>query len=120
VTRAKEESRMDSGNARRSTMYHVVIKDWDGDDLLSLYQQIGDAAYEEYAEKWPEAGELGQYHVHYVHLHATLDQAREFVEEFGGEILEVNTEDLDIVIDNLEYPHSMVRDRIPAEYVKRI
>jgi DNA replication protein DnaD len=49
-----------------------------------------------------------------------LDQAREFVEEFGGEILEVNTEDLDIVIDNLEYPHAMVRDRISAEYVKRI
>ena len=100
-------------------MYHVV-KHWDGGDLLSLYQQIGDAAYEGYAEKWPEAGELGQYHIHYIHLHATLEQAREFAEEFGGEILEISADDLDIEMDRLEYPHPMVRDCIPAEYIKRI
>ena len=37
-----------------------------------------------------------------------------------GEILEINADDLDIEKDRLEYPHPMVRDRIPAECIKRI
>jgi hypothetical protein len=100
-------------------LYHVS-ENWDGGDLLSLYRQIGTDAYEEYADRWPDAGELGVYHVHYIHLHSTLGEAKAFADEFGGEILEINADDLDIEMDRLEYPHPMVRDCIPAEYIKRI
>lgn len=101
-------------------LYHVTTGQWNGDDLLSLYRQFGDEAYEEYAKKWPEAGELVQYHVHYIHLHGNLEEAIQFAREFGGEILEIDATELDIEIDNLEYPHPMVRDCIPAAHVKRL
>lgn len=103
-------------------LYHVA-QSWDGQDLESLYQQYGDDAYNMYLEHWPEAGGLQEYHVHYVHLHKTLDEAREYQQEFGGEILVVVLPDDEVdgwvETDDLEYPHPVVRDRIEKEYVHR-
>lgn len=100
-------------------LYHVA-KDYDGGDLQSLYEQHGNDAYDMYIDKWPEAGELVFYHVHYIHLHNSLDDAQEFVDEFGGEILVIDDADLTVERDNLEYDHPIVRDTIPAEYIRRL
>ena len=104
------------------TIYHVHVgHDWaPGDDLLSLYEVYGDAAYEMYAERWPDARELAIYHAHYVHCHATLVEAVKYQSEYGGQILEIETDELDVFIDRLEYPHPCVRDMIPAEYITQM
>lgn len=100
-------------------LYHVV-KNYNGGDLESLYEQHGSEAYDIFAEKWPEAGALGHYHAHYIHLHSTKEDAEAFAAEFGGEILEIKADDLEVEIDGLEYKHPMVKDCIDAEYVKRV
>lgn len=100
-------------------LYHVA-KDYDGGDLESLYVREGNDAFDIYAEKWPEAGELGQYHVMYVHCHDNLKDAESFVDTYGGKVLEINADDLDVEMDTLEYPHPMVKEYIPAEYIKEI
>lgn len=102
-------------------LYHVCPT-WNGSDLESLYRQHKDEAYEMYADKWPEAGELAQYHTHYIHLHSTLDDAQEYADEYGGEILVIEAldDELDVETDTLEYNHPVIRDVIPAEYIKRL
>ena len=100
--------------------YHVT-KEWDGQDLESLYAIYGDEAYDIYAEKWPEAGELAQAHAHVVHLHASIDEAKGFAAEFGGEILEIDApEDYEIEIDSLEYDHPVCRHEIEKNSIRRI
>ena len=102
-----------------ATYYHVCRDEWDGGDLISLYQQEGEEAYQIYAERWPEAGELAQYHVHYVHLYATLDEAKEHQGKYGGEILVITgePEEIGIESDDLEFPHPVVKHRIFREYI---
>lgn len=102
------------------TYYHVCTK-WDGSNLESLYKQHGEDAYEMFAAKWPEASELAQYHADIIHLHSNLDDAKEFCEEYGGEILVISDPDseLNIKIDTLEYAHPVVYGEIDAEYISR-
>lgn len=100
--------------------YHVAADGWDGGDLVSLYERYGADAYEMYADRWPEAAELAQYHAHYVHLYGTAGEAVEHQEQFGGIILAVDIPDeaeITIETDSLEFPHPIVRDRIPARYI---
>ena len=92
-------------------IYHVAPTDHEG-DLLSLYAQFGDEAYDLYLERWPESGGLGLYHAHMVHCYATLDEAREHVND--GRIYAIDDADLDVEIDDLEFPHPVVRDAIPS------
>jgi len=101
------------------TYYHVA-HNYTGGDLLSLYEQHGEDAYEMYADKWPDAGELAQYHTHYIHLHETLVDAQTYQSEFGGTILEINADELEIKLDTLEYKHPMVRDYIEEEYIREV
>lgn len=101
--------------------YHVC-QCWDGGDLMSLLDQHnGDesAALEEFAARWPEAGELGVYHISYIHLWDSLDQAEQFQSWFGGEILEINGDDLEIERDSLEFDHPITRDIIPKTNIRR-
>lgn len=103
-------------------IYHVAPENHSG-NLESLYKQHGDDAYEMYATRWPEAGELAQYHAHYVHCYSTLDEAREHTN--GGKIYAVDVEAMEddfieVEIDNLEFEHPMVRDEIPAEYISEV
>jgi len=103
-------------------IYHVAPKSHTG-DLESLYAQHGEEAYELYAARWPEAGELGAVHAHYVHCYASLKDARNHAHE--GKIYAIDAEAMaddyiEVETDNLEFPHPMVRDRIPAEYIKEI
>lgn len=102
-------------------IYHVAPADHEG-DLESLYCQLGDSAYEVYAERWPEAAELGQYHVHYVHLYSDLSDAIDHAAERGGKIYTVDVNYLEesgieIKNDDLEFPHPMVAEVIPAEAI---
>ena len=98
-------------------MYHVCPR-WDGDDLLSLYEQEGEEAYIIFHRKYELDNGLGFDHVHYIHGHYTLAEAREYQRVFGGQILEIDTRDLAVKHDCVEYPHPMVRGRIPKEYIK--
>lgn len=101
----------------KTKLYHVSA-DYVGGDLMSLYEMYRDEAYELYAQRWPDAGGMGSYHAHYVHLYERLDDAEMFSAEFGGSIYEVDVADLEeIEIDDLEFPHPMVRDRITSDRV---
>jgi hypothetical protein len=98
-------------------MYHVCPR-WDGGDLLSLYEQLGEEAYIIFAEKHELDNGLGIDHAHFVHGHYTLQEAKEYKRIFGGQILVIDTQDLAVKHDCVEYPHPMVRGRIPKEYVR--
>lgn len=108
----------------KKLMYHVAPEGHSG-NLLSLYKQYGDDAYQMYAGRWPESGNLAQDHAHYVHLHDNLKDAKAFAAQRGGKIYSIDPSMLaddwiDVINDRLEYPHPMVRDEIPAEYLREI
>jgi len=101
-------------------MYHVAPSDHTG-DLASLYSQHGDAAYDMYAKRWPDAGDLAQYHAHYVHLYDSLADAHMHASVHGGKIYRVLPDDLLVVErDALEFDHPMVRNGIPVEWLEEI
>lgn len=112
----------DSSRDIPATVYHVcgggangarVGLGWDGGDL----RPSGDVR--EFCRRWPDADGLEHVHAHVVHLHPTLDRALEHAEYFGGEILEVATEELDLVWDDYELPgHWTVRGVVPARAVR--
>lgn len=100
--------------------YHVVDK-YDGGDLESLYHRYGDAAYDMYLERWPESGNLSQYHAHNIHLYDSLEEAQKHSAYFGGDVLEIIPDDaLEVTIDTLEFPHPIVEDKIPKKYITPI
>lgn len=98
-------------------MYHVC-QAWNGDDLLSLYEQLGEEAYGIFAERHEIDNGLGFDHAQFIHCHYTLEEARKYQRIWGGQILEIDTQDLAVKHDCVEYPHPMVRGRIPKEYIK--
>jgi hypothetical protein len=100
--------------------YYHVCKQWDGGDLLPLARLMRDecAAIETYLERWPEAGELALEHVHWVHMYDSLDQAKDHVIEYGGEILEISDE-ITVARDRCEFDHPMARE-IPAWAIRRL
>ena len=101
---------------KNNIIYHVC-KNWDRCNLKSLYEQYENQAYEMFLEKWPEASELVEYHVHYIHCHFTLDEAREYQAEYGGQIIAIDTDNLEVVIDKLEYSHPMVYGEITTDNI---
>lgn len=102
------------------SIYHVAPMGHAG-DLLSMAAQIGEVdALAEWSERWPDAGDIAQYHIHQVHCHATLDEARDYAAAFGGVIFAVDDEYLNVRIDTLEYPHPVVNGRIPADCITRL
>jgi len=42
------------------------------------------------------------------------------VADFGGEILEIDGEEIEVVIDTLEYPHPVCRHEIDAGLIRRL
>jgi hypothetical protein len=109
-------------------IYHVTDK-WDGDDLKSLSQQMDwcDETAKLIAENWPEVDPGEYYHSdgQYIHCHTTLVEAKAFLLEFrpGGDILsiDVDSDDFDGQVEmGREYPHPVVRRRIPAGCIQNI
>ena len=104
--------------------YHVAENGWDGDDLTSLVSQYGESeAIELFCERWPEAENSAYEHSSRIHLHSTLDEAKKYWSvDKTGDILAIELdEDAEseccIVIDELEYPHPVACEDIPAEYI---
>lgn len=99
--------------------YHVS-KNWDGGDLESLAIRCGDEseAIEKFCKRWPEACDAADMHVHCVFLHSTIEAAKEFSATYGGEILEIDDEYLDIQKDPYE-GELYVKDMIDSEYVNK-
>lgn len=102
----------------KEVAYHVSKK-WDGGDLLSLHEQLGDDAYEEFRNRWPDSGGLAFSHSDLIHLYTTLDEAENHAAEFGGEVLVVDLSNIEWNIDKKEFPHPVVRGKIPKRYVSR-
>ena len=95
------------------TYYHVAGNDYRGGDILSLYARMGDAAYDEFANRWPEAAEMAFAHAHYVFLYQDRSDADDHAAAFGGQVVAVDGTGLDVVVDAHEgFP--VVRDRIPS------
>ena len=90
-------------------LYHVVPDSYDGGDLRSLYEQLGDDAYEEFARRWPEAGDLGQVHANRVFLYDDIADAQSHADSFGGRVLEIDPAGLDVRFDDLEIPYGRQR-----------
>ena len=103
----------------QKTLYHVCAR-WDGDDLRSLVTRLGEMeGIEEYARRWPDAGDLALDHAYRVHLYATLAEAVAHRDEYGGEILEIDATWLNPEVDGAEFAHPMVA-RVPAHCVRRL
>ena len=90
-----------------SELYHVAGSGYKaGQPLQSLYKRLGDKAYEAYAERWPEAGDMGQYHAHQTFFYDNLKEAQEHVEAFGGQVIKVDPSKVKgLSRDNLEIPY---------------
>lgn len=105
--------------------YHVTEK-WDGGDLESLVSIHGESeAIDIFAERWPEAVDLAYEHSSRIHLHDKIDDARRYAAVDDGEILEITLdgdarEEVFLMIDDLEYPHPVACENIPAEYIRRV
>lgn len=100
---------MGSGFVRpkqKETFYHVAGPEYQSGPLQSLYRRHGDEAYDIFAQRWPEAGDLGQYHAHRIFLYDKLDDA--LSHPSGGRILKVDGDELrrygDLMYDDLEIP----------------
>ena len=98
------------------TYYHVT-RTWDGGDLLSLADQIGEkAAIRQFCKQWPDACEIADVHVHYIHLWDSIRDARRMARYFGGRVLAIDGEFIDVTMDTSEpnHPHYVTRGPIPA------
>ena len=72
-------------------LYHVVGPEYEaGQPLRSLYSRKGNAAYDEYAARWPEAGDLVQYHPHQNFFYDKLADAENHAADFGGKVLKID------------------------------
>lgn len=91
------------GKELPDALYHVVGPEWEpGQPLQSLYRQHKDAAYDIYSERWPDAGDLSQYHPHYTMFYDKLEDARQHPGE--GRILKIDPAKVDLRFDQLEPP----------------
>lgn len=86
-------------------LYHVAPPEYTSGPLRSLFSQMGDDAYEEFAKRWPEAADLGQYHADNVFLFDDLAEAQKYADWKGGNIVQVDPTDLDVQYDMLEVPY---------------
>ena len=105
--------------------YYHVAKNWNGEQLESLSSYLGSEteAIEQFIERWVDADAgFAAYHVNLIHLHASLADAIEYQKRHGGEILEIDEQgdDLEIRIDDLEYPHPVTTYPVDKQYIKKI
>lgn len=101
-------------------LYHVVGPDYrQGDALRSLYARKGEAAYDEFARRWPEAGNLGMDHAHKVMFYDKLDDALSHADAFGGNVLKVDPAKVGgLYLDDLEKSYGQsgfwaTKDEVP-------
>lgn len=72
-------------------LYHVAGSEYEaGQPLRSLYSRKGNDAYDEFARRWPESGNLGQYHAHKVMFFDNKEMALDHAILTDGTVLTVN------------------------------
>jgi len=102
-------------------IYHVAPKGLTG--LKSLYEQFGEAAYDMYVERWPDANELAFAHAHYIHCHNTINEAVDYMQYNGDDDSVVYVVDVDddlVCWDNLEYKHPVIEHSYDINVIKEI
>lgn len=105
---------MQAGSAKKN-FYHVT-PEWDGNDLVPLEDE------DEFLRRWPESGELKQYHAYVVHMYDSLDAARDHLSDLGqGEILVIDPEEIEWTLDTLEphLPHPVAYE-VPKRAISRL
>ena len=117
----------DKDGGQWTDLYHVARRKWDGGDLQTLQSlhngEWSDKLEREILKRWPEVKDAWEYFSTEggkIHFHDSLEKAKEFAAEFGGEILKVDARGLDVVIDKLEYPHPVVKGSVSADRVSRM
>lgn len=103
-------------------IYHVC-SNWNGCDLLSLYNLCGQETNEARAvfhRRWPKAKSLSHHHIYYVHCFNMLRKAKKYQSINGGEILSIDVGQVDIELDCFEDRHPMVYGLIEHEKIRRI
>jgi hypothetical protein len=98
---------MAGGKGIPKELYHVAGPEYQsGSPLQSLYRRLGNEAYDEFAKRWPEAGDLGQYHAHNTFFYDNLADALDHADNFGGKVLKVDPSQVGgLTRDKLERPH---------------
>lgn len=102
------------------TKYHVTPK-WNGNDLKTAADYLGEEeAIEMFLEKWEtDDVSFAADQVTKIYLYETLADAQSHQKSYGGEILEIDDEWLEIRIDEVEgYP--TVRNSISKNDIKRV
>lgn len=102
--------------------YHVTEK-WDGLDLECLADRLGEEdAIEEFCQRWDcDNAAFAADQVCKVYLYATLSEAMDHQEDFGGEILEIDGEYIDTMEDWAEGRCVIcTMDSVPAEAITKL
>ena len=106
------------------TTYYHVTSNWDNGDLMCGAQYYGSetAAIERFCAKWgTDDSSYAQDQVTKLYLWASIEEAQAMQEDFGGEILKIETEDLTVFEDRTERtPMLATREIIPADCISRI
>lgn len=100
--------------------YHVT-KEWDGEDLQPLAKRIGEnEAIEVFLESWPDTdASMANDHVWKIFFYKSLEEAQEHQGVFGGEILEIDADILELETDLIEgYEHTSFD--IPKEFIRKV
>ena len=99
-------------------LYHVVGPDYAaGEPLRSLYSRLGDDAYEEFAKRWPDAGDLALDHPHKTFFFTDAKAAAQHADDFGGQVLRVDPSKVEgLLWDKLENPgYWVTRSDVPPD-----
>jgi hypothetical protein len=115
---------MAGGNIMGKTpkeLYHVVGPEYQqGQPLKSLYSRKGDKAYDEFAAKWPDAGDLALDHPHKIFFYEDAAKAAEHAADLGGRVVKVDPSKVSgLQFDKLEKPgYYVTRDDVPPDAFK--
>lgn len=102
--------------------YHVT-QNWNGKDLKTAADFMGEEeAIEMFCEKWnTDDTSYAQDQIRKIYLYATIEEAQEHQDIYGGEILAINDEWLDIFEDWTEGVSILAtRNTIKASDISRI
>ncbi len=108
-------------------LWHVVGPDYvTGQPLQSLYRRHGNKAYDMFAQKWPEAGNLGEYHAHRNFFYDNMKEAEEHADVFGGRVMKIDPKKVGgLYLDTLEKSYKKpgfwaTAEDVPPEALKFI
>ena len=102
--------------------YHVTLQ-WNGKSLQTAARFYGEAeAIEMFMKKWrTEDSAFAGDQVHKIYLYNTIEEARDHQKIYGGEILEIDDEWLEIFEDVSEGTPMLAVDReIDQKYIRRL